>query len=347
MGHGTEKLHDPQRYKLKKNQYAAIALYPGETGWGSDTKPYHNIITDSNLQIIIPKGGKQFSNDLGFASRFGASLEDKHQLKIEHFKIYRPKMGDYDKQKYWYTLPDLIYYPTVYWKKNYESMYQTIYKGVKYNNLLQIKLSISGIIKSHTELYFKYSDINDFDKAFPEKMNNEENNYLPFIVYNNYTILIYNPQDTIDKKLIDIINDKEKDPLTYDFYCWLKASYRKSVIPLNDLLIMYYSRYVNPEAAIDEYKNIKKIFSTKKILEEWIHDSFTLNSILNIKIKLKDIYDLLEEIIKPQGPYIIFPLICRYSQKATSRTKKSAKMKSRPRHTRKLKRNFYTKSSST
>ncbi len=358
MGHGNENLHDPQRYKLKNNQYAAIAIYPGEISIGNIRYSWYDIIIDKDIQIKIPKGGKQFTNDLGFANTLGGMIKNKYKLKIENFKIYRPKMGDYDKQKYWYTLPDLTYGPTAIFPSFYKDpIVKGIYKGIYYENLENKSLTFSGIIRKNTQLYFTPDDIKNFDKAYQVDLNEVHDllknkitfsitskieNFIPFESFND-TIMIYFPKNTIDKLIIDIIKDKEKDPLTYDSYYWIKASYKASVIPLNDLCIMSISKDLNPDSPFDEYKRIKKEFNSKKKQEKFINTTLTLQNLLYINFKLKYVYDLFEEIVKPQEPYIVFPLMCRYSE-ATTRTIKSAKRKSRPRHTRKLKRNFYTKS---
>jgi hypothetical protein len=91
MGHGSENLHDPQRYKLKKNQYAAIPLNPGELGISKIFYSYLDTIwkEDSNFKIEIPTGGKKIVDNLGFGSRFGAELYSQKRIRIEDFKIYR------------------------------------------------------------------------------------------------------------------------------------------------------------------------------------------------------------------------------------------------------------------
>ncbi len=353
MGHGSENLHDPQRYKLKKNQYAAIPLNPGESGVSKIFYSYLDIIwkEDSNFKIEIPTGGKKIVDNLGFGSRFAARLQDslktKKDIRIEDFKIYRPQMGDFDKQKFWYTLPDMIYIPTLEYRRYPANLNNhIIYKNVKYNNLHVMIIGVSGIISSKNINIIYTNDINDFDKAYPflfENIPDEDiKYYLPPPSLTEYTLELHYPNENIlNKKINQIINDKKEDPLTYDFYCWLKALYKASVIPLNDLLLMDYCRYFEPDSPIEKYKRIKKNVLSKKKFEAWIHDTFTLNHILDITLEFKDVYDLLEEIVKPKGPYIIVPFICRSSKKATTRTKLSAKRKSRPRHTRKLKRNFW------
>ncbi len=112
-------------------------------------------------------------------------------------------------------------------------------------------------------------------------------------------------------------------------------------------MIYYLWTIVDILNLIHQQRNINELKKqlTQKELNTFIISTFTLRNILKCKIPLKYVYDLIEEIVKPIGPYIIFPFICRSLKKeATTRTIKSAKRKSRPRHTRKLKRNFYTKS---
>lgn len=354
VGHGSENLHDPQRYKLKKNQYAAIPLNPGEPGVSKPIYSYLDIIwkEDSNFKIEIPTGGKKIVDNLGFGSRFAARLQgsrdEKKDIRIEDFKIYRPQMGDFDKQKYWYTLPHMIYAPTaVFHRYSVEFNNHKIYKNVKYNNLNAMIIQLSGIISStKNNIVLRENDIDDYDKAYPylfENMSDDDiEKYLPLPSLTKYTMELFYPNNSVlNKKINQIIKDKKEDPLTYDFYCWLKALYKASVIPLNDLLLMDYCRYFEPDSPIEKYKRIKKILSSKKKLETWINDFFSLNNILDITLEFKDVYDLLEEIVKPKGPYIIVPFICRSADNATTRTKLSAKRKSRPRHTRKLKRNFW------
>lgn len=103
---------------------------------------------------------------------------------------------------------------------------------------------------------------------------------------------------------------------------------------------MDYSRYFKPESPMHLFKRIKNVLSSKKELEKWINEFFTLNNILNMKLTFRDVYDLLEEIVKPDGPYIIIPFICRTTYDTTANTIKSAKRKSRPGITRKKKKSF-------
>ena len=51
-GHGAENLRNPQRYKLHTNQYAAIALNPGEQGLiKSDL---YKVIDDKDFELNGP-----------------------------------------------------------------------------------------------------------------------------------------------------------------------------------------------------------------------------------------------------------------------------------------------------
>lgn len=351
MGHGGENLHDAKRYKLKKNQYAAIPLNPGEQLLSLTYNSYLDIIwkDDSDFKIEIPKSGKKMTDNLGFGSRFGARLPDEKitkDVRIEDFKIYRPKMGDFDKQTFWYTLPDIMYLPTLVLHK-YPAEYNTYitYKNVKYNDLYAMRISISGIISPTKHETINISDIDNFDKAYPYLFKNisdeDMEHYLLPPGLTNYELELHYPNESVlDKTINQIIKDRKKDPLTYDFYCWIKALYKASVIPLYDLIIINYSRYFEPDSAIEKYKKIKNVLSSKNELEKWINELFTLNNILSIRLKFKDVYDLLEEIVKPEGPYIIIPFICRTVYDTTSKTISRAKRKSRPGLTRKKKKTF-------
>ena len=77
-GHGAENLRNPQRYKLHTNQYAAIALNPGEQGLiKSDL---YKVIDDKDfeLNIEIPKGGKKMVDNLGFGDYIMTQDYDKN-----------------------------------------------------------------------------------------------------------------------------------------------------------------------------------------------------------------------------------------------------------------------------
>lgn len=229
MGHGGENLHDAKRYKLKKNQYAAIPLNPGEQLLSLTYNHYLDIIwkDNSNFKIEIPKGGKKMTDDLGFGSRFGARLPDKNMTKdvrIEDFKIYRPKMGDFDKQIFWYTLPDIMYLPTLdFGKYPAELNTHIIYKNVKYNDLYAMRISISGIISPTKYESLSLSVIDDYDKAYPylfKDISDEDmKHYLPLPRLTEYTMELFYPNESVlDKTISEIIKDKKKDPLSYDFF---------------------------------------------------------------------------------------------------------------------------------
>ena len=248
-------------------------------------------------------------------------------------------MSHRDKQKLWYTLPDMYYKPTAVWPIKDQQVIHGVYKGVSYDDLVSRTFRISGILRQNFKNGFNTSDIDDFDQAYGKE------NSIPFPtmkthklghkIIQKYELIIHYPKGTIDKKIVDLINNKTEDPLAYDLYCWIKAAFKGSVIPLNDFLLMYYC--ISNNKTIDCFKDLKKELNHEE-QEKLINETFTLRNIFNMKFKFGHIYQLLEDIVKPEGPYILISFNCRSTKDVSTRTKKSAKKKSRPGYTRKLKR---------
>jgi hypothetical protein len=348
VGHGTEKLG--KRYELDKNQYAAIALMPGELGTILYRKNIYDTILNKDLKIPIPGNTKDVVGDLGLSSRFGAKdlKKKKNQNtieRIEHFKIYRPKTGFFNFQRYWYTIPNLIYYPTSDFptqKEIIRTVTSGIYKGVKYDNLEVTDIAISGILRADYtgDSEFKPDDIEDFDKAYP---NTKTEGRIPISYYSEpiRILSIHHPSDIYDKKIGFIKKNKEIDPLGYDFYCWLKASYKASVVPLEDFLLLNvlpkFKAYDKYRDLIDNFKFIKRTASKKEI-EDQI-DTLPLYYITETALYLDLVFSIIEEVVRPDGPFIVIPIICRETEGST-RSIIRERIQSRKGLTRKLKKKF-------
>ncbi len=352
-GHGTEKLG--KRYQLEENQYAGIALMPGELGTILYHKSIFDVVFNKYLKISIPRKDKEQTGDLGLKSRFGAKdllkKKDKELIeRIENFKIYRPKMGFFNFQRYWYTIPNLIYFPTADFptqKKAERTVKSGTYKGVKYDDLDATDISISGILRADFEgvTYFLIDDIEDFDEAYPDDRNIKGR--IPLIVYNKKSqiMTVQHPANILDKTIGLIKKDKKSDPLGYDFYCWLKASYKASVVSLEDILLLnvlhQFKAFDSSRSLVDNYKAVRRT-ATKKEIEEQI-DKLQLYYITETAIYMDLVFPLIEEIVKPEGPYIIIPLICRETEGSTTRSILRERIQSRKGLTRKLKKRFISR----
>ncbi len=351
LGHGVEKIG--RRYELGKNQYAAIALMPGELGTILYHKTIYDIILNKDLKIPIPGATKDVISDLGFSSRLGAKdLHSKKNKKtierIEHFKIYRPKTGFFDFQKYWYSIPNLLYYPTSDFptnKKLVRIVTNGLYKGVQYDNLEVTDIAISGILRPDYDgiSSFDSDDIEDFEKAYPVK---KIDRYIPITYYSQpiRVLTIHHPANIKDKKIGLIKKDKESDPLGYDFYCWLKASFKASVVPLEDFLMLNvlhkFKAFDKSRSFVDNFKAVKRTTSKEEI-EEQI-DDLPLYYITDTGLYLDLIFPIIEEVVRPEGPFIVFPIICRETD-ASTRSVIRERIQSRKGLTRKLKRRFISR----
>ncbi len=350
-GHGVEKLG--KRYQLEKNQYAGIALMPGELGSILYHKNIYDVIFNKDLKIPIPKSSITVTGDLGLSSRFGA--KDLHKKKdhktierIENFKIYRPKSGLFNMQRYWYTIPNLIYYPTAdfpTYKKTVRTVTSGTYKGIKYNNLSVTDIAISGILRANYDeiTEFHSDDIDDFDQAY---IPGHREGKIPITYYTEpiRTLTIHHPAHIKDKKIGLIKKDKKEDPLGYDFYCWLKAAFKASVIPIEDILLLpvieNFKAFDSSRNMVDNFKAVKRTTSKEEI-EEQI-DNLQLHYITDIALYLDLVFPLIEEVVKPDGPYIVIPLICRETEGST-RSIIRERIQSRKGLTRKLKKGFLSR----
>ncbi len=351
-GHGTERLGE--RYQLKENQYAGIALMPGELGTILYRKNIFDVIFNKYLKISIPRKDREQTGDLGLSSRFGAKdvIKKKDQKtieRIEHFKIYRPKMGFFDFQRYWYTIPNLIYFPTADFptQENFANVVtQGTYRGVKYKDLGVIDIAISGILRADYEgdASFLIDDIEDFDEAYPQDRKPDR---IPLTVYNESSriITVHHPANILEKKIGDIKKDKKIDPLGYDLYCWLKAAYKASVVSFEDILMLNvlheFKAFDSSRTFVDNFKAVRRT-ATKKEIEEQI-DKLPLYYITETAIYMDLVYPLIEEIVKPEGPYIVIPLICRETEGSTTRSILRERIQSRKGLTRKLKKRFLSR----
>jgi hypothetical protein len=350
-GHGTEKLG--KRYQLEENQYAGIALMPGELGTILYHKNIYDVIFNKYLKISIPRKDREQTGDLGLSSRFGAKdVKKKDQAtieRIEHFKIYRPKMGFFDFQRYWYTIPNLIYFPTADFptqKKFAKVVTEGTYKGVKYKDLGVIDIAISGILRADYEgdTSFVIDDIEDYHIAYPK---DEKPDRIPLGVPSSTSqiITVHHPTNILEKKIGIIKKDKKSDPLGYDLYCWLKAAYKASVVPLQDILLINvlheFKAFDSSRTFVDNFKAVRRT-ATKKEIEEQI-DKLPLYYITETSLYMDLVFPLIEEIVKPEGPYIVIPLICREVEGSTSRSILRERIQSRKGLTRKLKKRFLSR----
>jgi hypothetical protein len=126
--------------------------------------------------------------------------------------------------------------------------------------------------------------------------------------------------------------------------CWLKASYKASVVQLEDILLLNvlpkFKAYDKYRDLIDNFKFIKRTASKKEI-EDQI-DTLSLYYITETALYLDLVFPVIEEVVRPDGPFIVIPIICRETEGST-RSIIRERIQSRKGLTRKLKKKFLSR----
>jgi hypothetical protein len=155
------------------------------------------------------------------------------------------------------------------------------YKNVIYSQILYdlgvMTLMKSGIMrKSLSPPKFKKTDIENYDEAFAKIPEHGLRLFAPlpqpFDGVNDGVVSIFFPKNAISKTLGEIINNKDKDPLSYDFLCWYKAAYSESILTFDDICLYAIAKItVNSKSQPSRFKKFYNTIKTLPILiSEWI-----------------------------------------------------------------------------
>ncbi len=225
---------------------------------------------------------------------------------FENFKLYHPREND-EELNYKNTAPNLIYQPGTFfinaaldnWIKEHFSISKVInfelkinpagatthinvrYKKVLYQQIVydlgMMTLMKSGIMrKSLSPPTFKKTDIEDFDGAFKKIMEHGIHVWgtipSPFDGVNDGVVTIFYPQNALFKTLQELISNKDKDPLAYDFLSWYKAAYNESIFTFDDVCLYAIAEIaVNSRSQPSRFKTfINTLIHLPNIISSWI-----------------------------------------------------------------------------
>ena len=265
-GHGSEIIRPGlrKRFELNEGEYCAISNSVGEVGliepqyvtefFGSK---YNKIKIPYNDSIINdPKLG--FIDSIYKLDRF----DDKDRVKIDYFKIYRPRINKDDTRRFKYTVPNLNYSPTMIFANDPNYFYDfgmgdnLIYRGASYTNikLSAIAIQSSGIIGRNTPIenigihwsaiFKNEKEFNDnlfnapYTMGYKNKINRSNIQkpwFIQFFDYNKIFVCVDYSADNLKRTIKDIFEAKDTDPLTYDFLRLIKASYKNSILSFDDI----------------------------------------------------------------------------------------------------------------
>ncbi len=248
---------------------------------------------------------------------------------IDYWKLYHPRQND-EPLNYLNTAPNIIFAPGAYYvgaifniwlithslkTKDADIFINTMpavikYKDVFYYNLINkinvMTLRKSGILCTNQENpRFKKIDIENYDTAFDIIREGEISLYGeildPFDGVNNGAITIFYPEYCMNQSLGEIISNKYKDPLAYDFISWYKAAYNESILSFDDLCLYAISKIglQNNKSRLQKFNEFFKRELPNKIKQyTGISSIFLSDNVKTLVSKAKSVLSLLSFLYK-------------------------------------------------
>lgn len=310
-GHGSE--HLGERYALGPNEYGAIPVSAGQITATMNDVLYKKFYKKTGNKIAIPDSGESATRkSFGFGSAVKqVSLgKDEGALPLEQFKLYKPRSDSQHNDFYKTSIPNLSFYPVSCFQSKYQfdgPNQQFYYNKVIYNStdIEYINLTLSGILRRNNRV----------------KFNTNETSNRPFVMSDDGALVLIPVKKGFRQRTLgDIYRTKNKDPMTYDFVQWIKASFKGSLLTFNDVcLICLIAQDLLPKFKFDDlavggfgenFMRARRQFDDACI--EQLSMSLHLYDILyESYISMQTVYYLLNNLWNVQGPYMVLSPICR------------------------------------